>query len=316
MSSYQIESESDKLSNTEQRSPTIKKKNLLFIGIFFFIIFIIAKLPDDKIQRLILSSMKIKFQEAGYLINSEAIRVGIFTGLRLKMTNTDIRSLDNDKEEIKIEHLSVRPHLFSMLMSMKKFSLNAELLGGEIDGMIGLSQTGFTSDLEIENLSIEKASLLKKFILVQLSGILNSNINLTFSANEPIKSSGKLSLSLKNIRLPEQSISGFLLPSIQVSEAQIESQMESGKLLLKDSWIGKDINKGDDIVINVGGDISLNMPVERSQLNLKAVMTLSPKMKEKLPVYLLDSYKCPDGRYGMRFNGMLMSILVPTHEGC
>jgi type II secretion system protein N len=117
---------------------------------------------------------------------------------------------------------------------------------------------------------------LKKLIL---RGDLNSLIQLSLNAKDPIQSQGTLSVKLKN--------SSFAMDDGYIEEqtfktAQVDAVMSRGKL---------DFAKGSgfqaqDIGIGFSGDVALKNPMLRSLLNLRIPIRMEGGIKEKFGILL------------------------------
>ena len=298
-----------KLPDAEPPKPKSRKGFLIFFGTAMFLIFLLFKLPEARIQNLVIAHIRIVTQDQGIAFSAEKVKLGFLLGPSIKFYNVELKALDDDKQTLKIPFLKIRPHLFSLPFALKKASLSADLMDGSIGGVIGASNTEALIDLDLDSLNLASATLLKKFIQVNLNGNLSGMIKLALNTAQPQSSQGKVKLALDGILLPAQSLMGFNLPDIKMTSAKINAVIENGKFTAQEIGFGSS-TKTDDIVAQVTGDAQMEAPLERTKLGLKAVFELSPRILQSFPLLeaLLAPAKGADGKFSYRFNGPIMSL--------
>ena len=123
-------------------------------------------------------------------------------------------------------------------------------------------------------------------------------------ANTLIGTEGKIDLSLKKIRIPEQSVMGFPLPELNANSGQIQIEFNKTKALIKKLEIGKK-GTSDDLYAQFVGDLSLGKTYAASSLNTTATFGYSDKVGKALSIVegLLVQAKQSDGSYGYRLTG-------------
>lgn len=292
-------------SKAEERESRWRRLGTWAFAVFCFFFFLILKLPEARIQNLVIAHMRIAAQDQGFLFSAEKIRLGIFLGPSLKIYNAELKSIENERQSLKIPFLRVRPKLLSLLSSVKKVGVSAELLDGSLSGTFGGAQTGSTyADLNLDSIDLSAATLIKKFLPVELTGKVDGSIHLELDATDPAKSEGAVKLKLEKLVAPAQNVSGFNIPKISVSESKIDIVIDKGKIEFKEFNIGKE-GSADDLVGKVTGDGQVSRMLDRSTINAKAVFSLSQSVKQSFPLLdaLLGPAKTPDGKYAYRLTG-------------
>ncbi len=299
-------------------TPAQKSSRRMFyvgLGVFLFIVFLIAKLPEAKIQNLLIAHIKIQAQNQGLSFNAEKIKIGMIFGPALKMYNVELKSLEDDKVALKIPFIKVKPVLSSLPFARKKISLKIDFDEGSLNGTVGISQNSALVDLSLNKINLKQLAILKKYIFIDLIGTINGSIGLDLSFEKPDKSDGQINLDISNLGAINQSLFGMQLPDIKVSNSSININVDKGKFVFKDVHFGKDINK-DDLLGALTGEMTLANNIERSTINAKVQFQLSSKVREKIPLLesLLSSAKTSDGKFSYKLTGML-STLEPQPGG-
>lgn len=287
----------------------LRRVGIVLFTIFAFLFFLVMKLPEARIQNLVLAHMRILAQQQGMLFTAEKVRVGMLLGPSLKIYNAELKSIDDEKQTLKIPYLKVRPHLLSLIGSTKKASISAELLDGEIDGSVGAGPNAIVANLDLDDINIGSTTLLKAFAPIEASGLVNGRVKLDLDLENAQKSNGQINLNLTKLTLPAQTVYGFKAPTIAISETKIEIAIVNGAITIGAFDVGKDI-KTDDLVAKVTGDGTLDKTLDRSSIKAKAVFQFSQSVMQSFPLLesLLEPAKTPDGKYGYQLNGPLMAL--------
>lgn len=309
----------DKPEATKTTTTPVQQKSrrtfYVVFGIVLFFVFIIFKLPEAKIQNLIIAHIKIQAQNQGLSFNAEKIKLGMIFGPALKMYNVEVKSLEDDKVALVIPFIKVKPVISSLPFQRKKVSVKIELTNGSISGTLGLSPTSTLIDLSLSKINLSQLSILKKFIFIELNGLINGKIGLDLSFDKPDQSDGQINLEISNLGTTNQSLFGMQLPDLKVSQSIINISLDKGRFTFKDVHFGKDINK-DDLLGALNGDVTLASSIERSMINAKIQFQLSSKVRDKIPLLesLLSSAKTADGKFSYKLVGNL-STLEPQPGG-
>ncbi|MBI2606263.1 MAG: type II secretion system protein GspN [Deltaproteobacteria bacterium] len=294
------------------------RRRAFFLAVFgfaVFLVFLVMKLPEARIRNLIIAHIRIFAQEQGLSFSAEKVRIGILMGPTVKIHGAELKSVDDEKQNLKIPYVRIRPRLFSLLTSMKTASIHAELLDGTISGAAGASPSAIKTELELRTLNLGQAALLRKFLGLQVEGKINGTLKILFDHVSPQKSDGKIRLFLDGIAVPAQAYMGFNLPQINIVSAHVDAGIAGGKLVINEFNVGKDI-KAEDLVAKVTGDVILAGLIDQSRVNIKAVFEISNRVITAFPLLdaLIGTAKGSDGKYTYRISGVL-SALEPSPGG-
>lgn len=298
------------------RRSLLKSAGLWAFAISMFFLFLVLKLPEARIQNLVIAHIRIIAQEQGFLFSAEKVRVGLLLGPALKIYNAEFKAIVNERQVLKVPYLRVRPKLLSLVGSVKKAAITAELLEGELSGTLGASQTGAVyADLDLDEINLGATNVLRKFLPLDLTGVLDGRIKLDLDGADPTKSDGLIKLAINKLNAPAQNISGFNLPKISISESHLDIAINQGKIEFRQVELGKEGSQ-DDLIGKLTGEGTLSRALDRSTINAKATFSLSQGVKQSFPLLeaILGSAKTPDGKYAYRLTGSL-SALEPTPGG-
>lgn len=317
-------------SNTSKTTDPLSKKGRLFLvvfGVLLFLFFLILKLPEARVQNYLLGHIRIIAQNMGYTFQAEKVSLGIIFGPSLKIENAKLKSVDDDSIVIPIEYLKIKPHITSLLpfFTMKKVSFSLRAFNGEASGVVGIALNSkslsyrqqlmeqISLDITAEEISVPKILNLFPNIPISVgSSTLDLKSDLFLDFVHPEVSTGKLHSALKNTLIPAQSMLGFNLPQVQISQIDADLSVSQGKILVRNFTIGQDIKK-DDVVAKVTGELLIDNqanalnPLERFKLNNRIVFELSPKLKGSFPFLdaILGPAKDANGKYNYGLRGTL-----------
>lgn len=286
-----------------------RRVGIFAFGGFVFLFFLVWKLPEARIQNVAIAYIRSFTQPYGILFSAEKVRVGILFGPALKLYNVELKFADDESQVLHISFLKIRPHLFSLLSATKKVSISAELLGGDLSGVLGGQSSEVVVDLSLDSLSFTESLFLKKFLGFEIaSGKAEGTIRLNLDFNQIQKSNGRVNLEFKELKVPAQAAFGLNLPKLSIMESNIEFNITDGQIAIRNIEIGKDL-KTDDLVAKVTGDGQLDRYLERSRVNLKAVFEVSASVRQSFPLLeaLLGNAKTPEGKYAYRITGSLLA---------
>jgi type II secretion system protein N len=293
----------------DYRPSRLRTIGVTLFGLFMFFVFLVLKLPEARIQNLILAHIRIAAQDQGLLFSAEKIRVGMLLGPSLKMYNVELKSIDNERQTLKIPYLKIRPSLLSLLSSNKKVGFSAELLGGSMSGSAGLGPTSMSLDLDLDSVDLGLTTLLRKFLPVDVTAKINGTVTLDLDQQQVQKSDGRIRLKLEKINLPAQGVYGFNVPKIAIGQSNVDITIGQGQIIIRNFEVGKDI-KTDDLVAKITGDGTLDRQLDRSRINAKAVFELSSSVLQSFSLLdaLLGPAKGSDGKYVYRLSGPLSGL--------
>ncbi|MBC7396929.1 MAG: type II secretion system protein GspN [Bdellovibrionales bacterium] len=280
----------------------LKTLGLSALFIFLLVIFTLLKLPETRVTGLMQGQLQAQLDQYGIYISDRGRELSLWSGFRYKLDHPTLEFADQTRVEL--DSLSVSPKFSSMIQG--KMGINAEVRQGS--AIINFDGTGrgdiVDAKIDLNQVDIGRFGLLAYAAGLKGSGTISGNIQVAGTLSDPTTLNGMIDLKLRSFKLDEQSLMGFQIPSMNISEGTIKLDIAGGKLLIKTFQLGKGV---DDLVLNLSGDIVLNRYVNASQLNLKAVFALSDKVRQNLAILesIISGAKTSDGRYAYKISGTL-----------
>ncbi len=292
------------------KSKALKNTGLTFLFIFLLLFFTLLKLPQARITGLIQGYVQVALDPYGIFLSDRGRDLSILRGLRYKLDHPTLELADQTR--IELDDLSVAPSFLSLLSG--KMGVSADLHQGT--GEVHFSGAGrgdkIDMNVDLDQVDIGKFGLLSYAAGLKGSGTISGNIQIAGALATPASLTGQIELKIKGLKLEEQNLMGFQIPSMNISEGTISAEIKGGKFIAKKIQLGK---KNDDLLLTLTGDITLNRYLNASGLNLKTNFSLSDKVKQSLAILdsILSGAKLPDGRYAYKLTGTL-SAPFPTPD--
>lgn len=295
-------------TSTEMTSlSTLRKPSrfipLTFLFVFLLLIFTLIKLPQAKITNLIQGYVQTALDPMGIYLSDRGRELSILSGFVYRLDHPTLELPDGTRVEM--DEMVVTPSLLSLL----KGKMGATMTMTQGNAKIEFTGTGkgdrVDATIRLDNCDLNKLGVFA-FAGIKGAGQVSGDIRIEGSLNDLVSLTGGTQLKLKALRIDEQNISGFQLPTMNISEGTIDVSIENGKVIAKNVALGKG---ADDVLLNITGDVSLNRFVNASVLNLRAVLGLSDKVKQSVAILdsVLASAKQSDGKYAYKLTGTLGS---------
>ena len=275
---------------------------LLFISLV--LVFTLFKLPQLRITSLLQGYIQLAFDPYGVYITDRGRELSLMRGLQYTLDHPTFELADQTR--IELDDFVIRPKFIPLLSG--KISVNASLHQGAssiiFDGAGRADK--IDASLTLDRVELGKFGVFSYLANLKGNGALSGTINILGALSDPTSLNGLIDLKLKNLKLDEQNLMGFQLPTLLVTEGTILIEIQNGKLLMKKVQLGKG---ADDLKLDLSGDIVLNRNLNSSTLNLRTGFSLSDRVKQSLA--LLDSIIGPakkaDGSYAYKLTGTFSS---------
>jgi type II secretion system protein N len=281
-------------------------------GVVLLTLFTLLKLPEDRLRAYIEGMISSQLSQQGITMTSSQSWISI--GLGISYTMKDIvLTMPPPSEPIKIEKVTVSPYILPLLEHKAGAKIVVDNKGGKLTLSIlqSLKQgSGEVSwSIKAQDLDIGGLGLLPALAGLHGSAIINGNGDVAGDMNVPSSLSGNIDFSLAKIVLDSQTLMGFAVPKLTISEGKLEVQVDKGKAHVKTLDLGKASNPNDDIRAKVTGDVVLGRNWQYSTLNLRADFSLSQNVIKSFVLIdaLLSAGKKPDGSYSYTISGPLYS---------
>lgn len=311
------------IENAESSSQSGVRRSLHMMGwisfaLFCLILFTILKLPEVKIKNWIQGTVAQMLAPHGIALTAEKTSLSLGLGVNYKLQNAVFTFPQGG--QIQLEGVEVSPLLTHLLAG--KIGATLDMAHGEgrmgarfsvPASLAGSPSTPIDAQVLVENLNLGRIGLLQALAGVKGSAIAKGEASIDGDSNQPSTLNGKFDLTLTKISIEPQSIMGFQIPKITISDGVIKGDIKSGKVIFSTVKLGKPGSAADDIIASMTGDIQLGKTADATQLALKTKFSLSQNVLKSFVLLdaLLVGGKQPDGSYAFAFNGPAFGAL-PT----
>lgn len=274
------------------------------------IVFTVLKLPTQKLDQTIQASISAFLAPKG--MSLQAAQSGLKMGLGLSYQMTDVTlQLPGDAPPTKIEEIVLKPSLLSLLIGRMGGHLSIQSGKGSMDADGGLSGNSVDADVTFRSLDLGKLGLLPVLAGIRGGAVVSGTAKVKGDIAIPSTLEGKIDLKLSPFVMEAQSIQGFALPKLMISESEISARIERAKVVLGTVRLGKPGNALEDVQATLTGDIALGKQWEASLLDIKARFSFSENVTKSLILLdaLLGAGKQADGSYGYSLTGSISAPL-------
>ena len=288
------------LDPAPQGSKLFRNIGLAFLFIFLLLIFTLLKLPQARVTGLMQGYLQVALDPYGIFLSDRGRELSTLHGLRYTLDHPTLEFADQTRVEL--DSIVVSPKFLSLFQG--KMGADAEVRQGPAVINLDASGSGDKINMKVDltQVDIGRFGLLSYAAGLKGSGTVTGTIQVAGTLSDPATLNGAIDLKLKALKLDEQTLMGFQLPSMNISDGVIKIDITAGKLLLKTVQIGKG---SDDLVLSMTGDIALNRYLNSSTLNLKTIFSISDRVRQNLALLdaIISGAKTSDGRYGYRITG-------------
>lgn len=264
----------------EKKRALFKTVALIFYGLFFYLLFLAITFPKEKVERWFF----IRFQEATR--TEMTVGESRFTfpfGTEWKQ----IVFIPAGKPEprLVLDQLNVDFLLSSLFF---KGSLDARFIlkgwGGDIRGMIGAEKKGgnpiYFLAAEGEEIDLKQFPWKKGLFL---EGKVRFQTEYRWNEKDPVKGNGFLNIEGNGINGRGLSFSGFTLPELTLYKLTGHGVIREGRVTLD-----RLNTTGSLADLNGTGTVLLEIPLEKSLLNISMKLTPKEALNKVIPLALLS----------------------------
>lgn len=312
---------------------------LLCIGLFFYLTFPWDRLKDRLIAELsaqpkgFLAGKRIEIDELDsyWLTGVEAKGVRLFfppfedtTTSGGPFGQTAEKDKPAPKESVvEVDAVEARLQILPLIIGRVRIKFYAAAYNGTIRGTVPVGGSSGPVELDLEEIDLSKASIIKDFIGVPINGIAKGNLTLAAEGGKFSKSNGALDLAVANVSVGDgkSKIKGQIaLPEAKLGDLTITAEAKDGVLkVTKLEANGSDLELSGDGKINVKENIGSSV----ADLYIRFKFTDTYRTKSDLTKSLLGApgssapslfeladprikkSKRADGFYGWHLHGTL-----------
>ncbi|OFZ53484.1 MAG: type II secretion system protein GspN [Bdellovibrionales bacterium RIFOXYC1_FULL_54_43] len=286
---------------------SIRTATWIVSSLALLIFFTVMKLPEDRFHNYIQNQITSVLAEKGITYTAAESKIGIGFGISYSLKDVTLR-LPPPSPELHIDRIEASPSLLQLFFRKLAGDFRIENQGGKLTGSFSMKIRGpeIAFNFDANKLDLKKIGVFQ-FLPVSGTAILDGAASLSGDMHTPSTLNGEGAITLSKVKVDNQTVAGFPIPAISVSESKFDYSIEKGKLHIKTLRLGKSGNSADDIHATVTGDITLARQLETSNIAIRAKFSLSQNILK--PMILLEAVlapgKQPDGGYAYDLSGPL-----------
>ena len=287
-------------------------------GYFFFflvltIVFTYLTLPFEKIK-----ARYVKLAEDKYGVDIVgSIEKSWFTGLAIKNLRITPRGKPGEKvQETEIEEGAIRLSLLPLFLGRLQGTLSLKLAGsGGLQATVTRKGGKLDVDAKVEGLDLKSIPVLKRFMAGKtVEGVISGAVNATVARN-PMDSSGKVELTVENVKMSEFQVpiaqlgnQPITVPALALGNLRAELELTEGAALIKTLKFEGPA----DVQASIEGYIQLREPMATSELVAYLKFKFADDFMKRNPKFTIlqgeasmKSAQRPDGFYGFSLQGAI-----------
>jgi len=284
----------------------------LALFVFSFLLFLYWSFPYEVLKDRLVGSLG-----GEYDISIEELSPYWFTGIDISGLILRAPGGGKSAELLNVKRITGRASFFSLLLGNPSVSFDVDIGKGEIVGVAQQSEDEYDIDVELDDVDLKHFKMLGAKTGLNLSSRINGNIDLKIDKRRPIRSEGRISLDLGDLKVSAAEIKlGEMvmpLPDIVLSKrsgSDLKLEMGKGTVTIKSFKL-----TGGDFELDIKGKIFLSNEVDNYRFNLKGSFKASEKLGEALPfLFIVEKQKKEDGSFPLSITGRLArpSIKIGT----
>jgi type II secretion system protein N len=294
----------------------LKKSAGRFIVLFFLFTFILTliKFPFDKIEGLAKSFVQKELKQNAHLnVQMEEFNLSLLFGLKVSAVKVAIQDASPHPAFagwMKFDSVEISPSLFSLLFGQQ--IVTAKLVQGkaQVDLFGVKTAKSVKLNLQLKEVDLLKLPITDMLAHVQTFGVLNGKADISMNPDDLTSLSGLVDVKLSDWGLNAQTIFGFKLPHVGVSQGILQLDFKTSKMMITKFELGVAPYDKDDLYGRVHGDLQLVRVFAESVANFTMTFSLSEKIFKAIPFLdqLISDGKQLDGTYSYKVSGPLNNL--------
>lgn len=267
---------------------------LLAYGGWFMMAFVVGiylTFPLDDMKPMIIGMLEDqlgKGKQGAYGVDPK-VELGSLSlsGFGVKAERVMIQLGSRDPEAgptLDFDDLAVGVRPWSLLGKAKTVTFDANLYGGNVDGVLSIDDKGnvHDADIDVSDIDLSKIILVQAKLGLPIAGKLSLRANLDLGPTPEKDGSGEIKLDLKgatigpgNLKLAA-AFGGFELPTVDIGNLTGEIPVKQGKGTLTGVKLD-----GKDVQAELLGDIVFKGKLPMSRLDVDGWFALTPSFLER-----------------------------------
>ncbi len=276
----------------------------IFLGVFFFILFLYLVFPYETLKRRIIGELEAK---TPFHYEIEEIRPHPLSGLTFE--NIVVYALVDSKKVkvLGVERFRVTLTLLPLVWGKVSLRLWGKMLDGTVNG--DFSKRGRGGDLTLvgRNVNLQRIHFLREVKGVEMAGTLKGQTMIALRKGDLSGQSGSAEFQISEVMLNRLPLPG--IAPLRVGQIQGSIELDRGKVIIK-----RLVFSGGDFNGQVLGNIFLNSRLPQSRLNLRITIKPSGKFDPKYRMFLsvLGWQGKTTGVYAFSLKGTLLHPRLVT----
>ena len=270
---------------------TIRVLGLLMWFAMAFVVGVYWTFPMDDLKPALIGLLEAqmgKGKQGAYGVDPK-VEVGSLSlsGIGVKAERVMIQLASRDPDPgptIDLEELAVGVRPWSLLGKATTVSFDADLYGGDVEGVLSVDDKGSVhdADVEISDLDLKNILPVQALLGVPIGGMLNLRAKLDLGATPEKDGSGAIKIDLKGATLGPgnlkmlAALGGFELPAVDLGNLKGEILIKQGKGTLTGLKLD-----GKDVQAELTGDVMFKGRLLTSRLDIDGWFALTPPFLER-----------------------------------
>jgi type II secretion system protein N len=248
-------------------------------GLAVFVFFAWVRMPSDAVRSLVLSA--VSKNQAGVVVRFDSAEHAFPFGVTL--TGLTVQTKDGRGLRVEADTVTAHPALLSLLKGRLALRIQAESMGGRIDGDIAFSDRFSASgpmraDLNFGSINASDCPGIAELLGRTVRGRVDGRLRFEGLPGQLAAGSGHLELALVNGMI---SLQAPLFGLQEMTFTRMEGNMDFGKGTLKVNWLQV---AGDHLRGDFQGSIRLEADLSRSHIALRGDVSLPSSGQERFAV--------------------------------
>ena len=270
--------------------------------------FTITKLPDDRIQSYVQGNLSTLLASRGITLTIGESKINYLFGISYIMKDVTF-NLPPPAQPAHVDSIEVSPTLLPLLTGKIGAKIVLKNSNGEMTLTGGFRGSSISGSIDAQQFDIGKIGLLKIAADVTGSAVISGKADFSTSTEDMTATDATIDLDLRKIVIDSQSIQGFTIPRLAMSDGKVDIDIDHGKGQVKTLRIGRADSATDDIKANLTGEVLFGKTLQNSTINIKAVFSLSDSLMKSFALLdaILAAGKLPGGGYAYKLQGPVLS---------
>jgi type II secretion system protein N len=220
------------------------------LAVFFFILFTLIKMPDQKIKAYILGSINAGLSTMDLNLTAKESSLKLGFGIEYEIRAATLYTASG--QSVAIDKLNFSPTLWQLFLG--RLAARIETLGPAgnlvLSGSVPIwdlnAMDGLKIDFTTKKLDAGKLGILTSLTGLTGSVLLDGSGAITGSPLNPSAFGGEIKFKLSQLVIDQQMLSAFQLPRLGVSESNADLKIEKGKITVRSFQVGSGKTSSDD----------------------------------------------------------------------